>query len=206
MSQAELARRCGLDQSTINGLIRGSARSSRHLHRIARELGTTAEYLSGETSDPRLGASIAPSEDEDEYDDSVEVDSIDLGYGMGGTYLDAPDGAVEVERLRFTRTFLRNFTPASPEHLFVATGHGESMNPTIQDSDIVLIDRSDRVPKMRDRFWAMSMGGIGMIKRLRPNVDGTMTILSDNPSVPEDRATDGELFIHGRVVAIVRKV
>lgn len=51
MSQAELARRVKVDQSTINGLIKGTAKSSRHLHRIARELGTTAAYLAGETSD-----------------------------------------------------------------------------------------------------------------------------------------------------------
>lgn len=52
ISQAELARRVSVDQSTINGLIRGHSRSSKHLHRIARELLTTAAYLSGETDDP----------------------------------------------------------------------------------------------------------------------------------------------------------
>lgn len=52
ISQAELARRVGLRQSTINGLIRGEARSSRHLHEIARELETTVAYLKEETEDP----------------------------------------------------------------------------------------------------------------------------------------------------------
>lgn len=59
MSQAELARRVGVDQSTINGLVRGSARSSQHLHRIARELRTTPAYLSGETEDPQ-GDAVLP--------------------------------------------------------------------------------------------------------------------------------------------------
>jgi len=52
MSQAELARRVRVDQSTINGLVRGTAKASKHLHRIARELNTTPSYLSGETDDP----------------------------------------------------------------------------------------------------------------------------------------------------------
>ena len=52
LSQAELARRIPVDQSTINGLIRGHSRSSKYLHRIARELETTAAYLAGETDDP----------------------------------------------------------------------------------------------------------------------------------------------------------
>ena len=52
MSQAELARRVGVRQSTINELVRGESQSSKHLHQIARHLGTTPEYLSGETDDP----------------------------------------------------------------------------------------------------------------------------------------------------------
>lgn len=58
ISQAELARRVMVDQSTINGLIRGHSQSSKHLHRIARELQTTAAYLSGETDDPQADAPV----------------------------------------------------------------------------------------------------------------------------------------------------
>ncbi|MEZ0495159.1 helix-turn-helix domain-containing protein [Sphingomonas sp. IW22] len=52
LSQAELARRVGISQPMVNALIRGSARSTTHLHKIARELGTTPAYLTGEASDP----------------------------------------------------------------------------------------------------------------------------------------------------------
>ena len=52
MSQSELARRTGVTQGTIGGLVIGKARSSTHLHKIARHLQTTAAYLSGETDDP----------------------------------------------------------------------------------------------------------------------------------------------------------
>jgi transcriptional regulator with XRE-family HTH domain len=55
MSQAELARRTGLAQPTINNLIHRAKIGSKHLHRIARELGTTPAYLSGETDDPTAG-------------------------------------------------------------------------------------------------------------------------------------------------------
>ena len=58
ISQAELARRVMVDQSTINGLVRGHSQSSKHLHRIARELQTTAAYLSGETDDPQAEAPV----------------------------------------------------------------------------------------------------------------------------------------------------
>jgi len=52
ISQAELARRIGVRQSTINSLVNGNSRTSRSLVKIARELRTTAAYLSGETDDP----------------------------------------------------------------------------------------------------------------------------------------------------------
>lgn len=52
ISQAELARRVGVRQSTVNSLIRGDSRTSRSLVKIARELRTTAAYLTGETDDP----------------------------------------------------------------------------------------------------------------------------------------------------------
>lgn len=52
MSQAELARRTTIPQSTINSLIKRGRRSSPHLIRIARELRTTPAYLTGESDDP----------------------------------------------------------------------------------------------------------------------------------------------------------
>ena len=71
ISQAELARRVSVDQSTINGLIRGHSRSSKHLHRIARELLTTAAYLSGETDDPKAEVPVLQL-------DHVERELLDL--------------------------------------------------------------------------------------------------------------------------------
>ena len=56
---------------------------------------------------------------------------------------------------------------------------------------------------INDRIWACAIGEIGMVKRLRISAQGgghEITILSDNPNVPDDRAADGELHIIGRVV------
>lgn len=52
MSQAELARRVGVRQSTINSLVNGDSRTSRSIVQIARELRTTPAYLTGECDDP----------------------------------------------------------------------------------------------------------------------------------------------------------
>jgi transcriptional regulator with XRE-family HTH domain len=52
LSQAALARRVGISQQSIGRLVSGESFGSRYLHKIARELHTTAAYLSGETDDP----------------------------------------------------------------------------------------------------------------------------------------------------------
>ncbi len=137
-------------------------------------------------------------------DGTVEIAKVDLALGMGATFLD--DEFVPVEKVRISESLLRVYTDAPPEMLAIVDGIGDSMNPTIQDGDKVLIDMSQRVPMMHDRIWAMAFAGMGMIKRLRARPDGTMLLLSDNPSVPDDRATDGELHIIGRVAGVLRKL
>lgn len=66
LSQAELARRIGVRQSTMNSLIRGNSRTSRSIVQIARELETTPAYLLGETDDPNVefpdDHSVSPEE------------------------------------------------------------------------------------------------------------------------------------------------
>lgn len=60
ISQAELARRVGVRQSTINSLINGDSRTSRSLLKIARALGTTPAYLVGEVDDPEADGPDGP--------------------------------------------------------------------------------------------------------------------------------------------------
>lgn len=51
LSQAELARRIGISQPSVNHLLRKGATGSKHLHKIARVLETTPEYLTGESDE-----------------------------------------------------------------------------------------------------------------------------------------------------------
>jgi len=60
ISQAELARRVGVRQSTMNSLINGDARSSRSIVKIAQVLQTTPAYLTGDISDPDKDAPPPP--------------------------------------------------------------------------------------------------------------------------------------------------
>ena len=136
--------------------------------------------------------------------DAVMLPEIDVGYSMGGG-ADVEDFPV-VQMVPFSRAWLGSLTQAPASELFVARGDGDSMMPTLLDQDIVIIDRSQRTMRQQDRIWAVSYAGFGMIKRLRALPDGSLQINSDNPAVSPIIAVDGEAFIIGRVVAVVRRI
>ncbi|WP_218035979.1 MULTISPECIES: XRE family transcriptional regulator [Sphingobium] len=203
MSQAELARRVGIKQPSINHLIKNGAQGSKHIHQIAQALQTTPAYLSGETDDPAEGYVALPSTDVIAGElGLVPVREIDLRYGMGATELEVP---VTTTVRHFSREWIKIYTGASPDHLYFAQGIGDSMAPTILDSDLLLIDASEQTLHLADKIWACAYGNSGMVKRLRQMADGSIKIMSDNQNVRDEIAYDNELHVLGRIVAIVRK-
>ena len=203
ISQSKLSRQVGVTQGTIAHLASGRSSSSVHLPKIARELQTTVAYLEGETDDPADGYVPLPSTEVVANElGLVPVREIDLRYGMGATELEVP---VTTTVRHFSRDWIRIYTGASPDHLYFAQGIGDSMSPTILDSDLLLVDASQQTLNLADKIWACAYGNSGMVKRLRQMADGSVKIMSDNQSVRDEIAYDGELHVLGRVVAIVRK-
>lgn len=206
LSQAELARRVKVSQPTINALIRGGAAGSKHLHKIAAELETSPAWLAGETDDP---SPIAPRtsaiEALTEELDLAVIPQFDIGLAMGA-------GTTMAERYEqtgivpFARGWLRSLMRGSFQELFVARGDGDSMEPTLKDGDIVLIDAAQQTIRAQDRIWAVVYGDLGMIKRIRRTPSGSYLLLSDNPTVPPVECFDGEMNVIGRVVWIGRKI
>lgn len=203
LTQSELARRVGVNQSTINGLVKGDQRSSSHLHRIARELGTSIAYLEGETDDPAIDAIVLPSSEEvaDQLD-LVGIDQIDLAYGMGASLTDGP---IETRVRHFPRDWIEQITSTPPRELTWTSGRGDSMAPTIHDGDLILLDRSQRRILERDALWAFTVGDLGSIKRLRVKGDRVI-IYSDNPTVAPDEEPLEEVHIVARVIFVGKRI
>lgn len=205
ISQSELARRVGVSQPTINGLLTGKSAGSKHMHRLASELGTSPAYLVGETDDP---SPIAPPQSAIEalaaQMDLVVIPEFELGYSMGG-------GIVHHEYVQkgivpFQRSWLKSLMRGSFGELFVARGEGDSMQPTLLDGDFVLIDTSQKTIIQQDRIWALSYGDLGMIKRVRRTPQGDYLLMSDNPAITPIHCVDGEMHVVGRVIWIGRRI
>lgn len=196
LSAAEIARRAGLAATTIQRPIKGTA-DTRISQRTIEKLAEAFPKFPGWT---RAGAAALASFEEP---DVVPVREIDLSFGMGATYLDVP---ITEEIHHFPRAWLRRYTRSSPEKLFFAQGIGDSMEPTLHDSDLLLIDTDQQTLNSADRIWVVTYADCGMIKRLRPVPGGGVEVLSDKKEVPTFTAYDGELVIIGRVVAVQRKL
>lgn len=206
ISQAELARRVKVTQPTINALVNGNAAGSKHLHVIAAELGTSPAYLAGEIDDD-APTSVAPSALDALADklDLAILPEYELGYSMGG----GNHIAEHYEQrgvVPFQRQWLRGLMRGTFADLFVARGEGDSMQPTLLDGDLVLIDTAQRTIRQQDRIWAVSYGELGMIKRVRRLADGSYQLLSDNDTVPPILCADGEMSVVGRVIWVGRRI
>lgn len=210
LTQVELAKKVGVSQPFIKKIESGETSSSTYIYKLAQALETSVEYITDETDD---SSSIINQINEAANSineivkknrlDLVEITELDLSLGMGG--LAFMDHEIETRTISLSRTWIANFTTSRPEKLYFVRGMGDSMNPTIQDGDICLIDTSQTAPNMSDKIWAITFYGGGQIKRLRHIKDG-YKIMSDNPNISDEIAMDGEMTVIGRVVAVMRKL
>jgi phage repressor protein C with HTH and peptisase S24 domain len=133
---------------------------------------------------------------------SVPVFDFHVSAGSG----EVAESEEPVARIAFDRDLLvaHGISPKAPG-LMVAAGY--SMQPTIDDGDPIVIDRTDREP--RDKIYVFRRGGMLLIKELRRRSDGTLALISHNPSWPPEelpRDEADELEIIGRVGMVFKSV
>jgi phage repressor protein C with HTH and peptisase S24 domain len=205
-SQAWLARRTGLTQPTINSLIRNPGAGSRHLAKIASALQTSVPYLLGEIDDPAADIPKLSIESTKHFLGITMIKELgeDLRLSLGGG-ADVPEVPYE-RRVPFRTAWLREVTSAGPDDVFLASGQGDSMFPTILSGDHVLIERTSDEIDRQDAIWAVVYADLIMLKRVRRLPDGDYELRSDNAAVGFVKATRDEIRVIGRVIWIGRRV
>ncbi|PJI89053.1 XRE family transcriptional regulator [Sphingomonas koreensis] len=135
--------------------------------------------------------------------DLVPVDEISLEFGMGSTVL---HDDLEIVRRYVPREWIAHFSKSHPSLLRFARGRGDSMYPTILDSDLVLIDMGETRLTRQDEIWAVGYGDLGGLKRLRSIGGGQIKVMSDNPTVSDEIFDMEEIRLIGRVCGNLRKM
>ena len=92
----------------------------------------------------------------------------------------------------------------SSENLSIIDVKGESMAPTLNNGDNIMVDRADGAERLRDGIYVLRLDDMLMVKRvaLSPRMGRkALTISSDNPHFPSWKDVDRALVdIVGRVV------
>jgi len=134
------------------------------------------------------------------------VPVLDAAVAAGGGAENADEPVIA--HLAFRRDWL-NRIGVSPGHAIIARAKGRSMEPTIHDGDMVLIDRgANTVPaRSRDpadtrpaRIYALRDDGGARVKRLELAARGLLALMSDNTDFPPEFRPVSEVQILGRVV------
>ena len=207
VSQQELGLRAfgKPSNSAVQDIRRGSSPSIDRLKRMADALDL--ELYFGPRREPLKATQIVV-----EGKDYAHLPVLDAALSAGPGLANGDD--VVLDHLAFRQDWLRRLR-LSPAQASLVRVQGDSMKPTLQPGDMVLLDTSDAArslpvrsrPPARGRapIYGIRMDGEARIKRLmRPDAD-TLILLSDNPDwAPEvwtgARLSKMEPAILGRVV------
>lgn len=96
----------------------------------------------------------------------------------------------------------RRLQPTNVAALRFIHAYGDSMSPTFEDGDVLLVDTGIRDPKVIDGVYVMAANDRLYIKRVRQRMDKALEISSDNPTVKTVDVLNGDhsIDILGRVV------
>ena len=222
MSQSDLAAALGTSNQNISKLERGMTQLTESwMKRLAKPLGVhwTEIVAEGVTSaamldqpapepdhPPLYSGNLSAGMVEIEGEDWISVGRYDARLSAGaGSLLDTHQEPLGYAL--FEAQWLREVTRAAPSQLALVRVDGDSMIPTFQDGDWVMVDRS-QARFDREGVYALRVGEAAWIKRLSLNLrEKLIRIISDNPAYPQQELEEHEVSLIGRVVWIVgRKV
>lgn len=147
------------------------------------------------------GAFQADAEVASEAPALVPVYDVQASAGHGAI---VSDEAV-AERIAFPPDYLRRLTRTHPRHLSIIGVKGESMEPTLRDDDVVMLDRS-KTSLDFDGLFVLRFGDALHVKRVGRGSRGTVLVISDNPAYPVREMPHEEVEVVGKVIWMGKKV
>ncbi|QOW46477.1 MULTISPECIES: S24 family peptidase [Acinetobacter] len=184
-SQIKLAKEAQVTQATISHIENNSSDQSKFLPQLAKALSVSVDFLlSGQEYIDRKkgnlddfivvnGGKKGQAPNSDEY---VLIPKFDVAGSCGsGSIIDH----VDVDGgLVFSENWIKSQN-LNIEKLVVIHAIGDSMYPSVEDGQVLLVDTSDTIPK-NSKIYFLCIDGEYYIKRLI-NMITHWVIRSDNP-------------------------
>lgn len=132
----------------------------------------------------------------------VPVYDVEASAGHGAIV----DAEEHVSNLAFSTQYLREMTSAKGKQLAAIRVKGDSMAPTIQDDDMVVIDMT-KTNLDFDGLFVLRIGEAFQIKRIgRGARRASVMVISDNTLYPPVDTERAEIDVVGKVIWYGRKV
>lgn len=210
----QLQAKFGTKGKPIYDIDRGKSKnpSLAQLNAISEVLGQPRELferaIGGEDVEPvpvgHVGAAAPSSLPMIVADDVVQIQKLDLSLSMGpGTLI---EDWVEAEPVTFDLAFIQAITRTPSNRLKLVTGIGDSMYPTLNWGDVILIDTTERQLARQDGVYWIDVYGAAGLKRLRNVAKNRVLVISDNPTVPDMEVDAADLRIQGRAIWLARGI
>jgi phage repressor protein C with HTH and peptisase S24 domain len=194
-SVADLAKAVGVSDNAIYKWVSGRGQPGMtSLVNLAKAAGVSVEWLAtghGSATLARLDDASSRASANLVSMPNAFVPASALGASLKSTQL--------VDYLGFRPDWLQRQFDIDPDALALVEAHGDSMVPTIDDGDLVLVGRHQSVFR-NDGLYVIASGDQLMPKRLQRQLDGAILIRSDNPAYESIRASADQVNLFGRVL------
>lgn len=223
----DVADRSGVPLRTLNSYMAGQADPKlTKLDRIAAACGTTVDVLMGRKSpDPepsqektRVSISskgvtetqhlVVRAEGELAVPEGfVAVPFLEVRASAGRGRASLPAETVAESHFLFSEAWLRSLG-VSAHSAELLQAQGDSMHPTIQDGDLMLVDRGYG-EVVHGKIYALVVNDLVVVKRVNFLAIGGMMLISDNDRYPAETVSRNEvdaLSFQGRVAWYGRSV
>jgi phage repressor protein C with HTH and peptisase S24 domain len=185
----------GKSASHIYKICRGLSRPSmNYLQSLYDEFKVDLNWLlTGEESSGQQAGSL-PNKD------LVYAPLFDVQASAGGGALVMNENITD--NFAFNKQWLSSQLRVSSDNIAFVTVSGDSMEPTLDDGDLILVDMSQQQVNYEGIFLLQTDGGL-LTKRLKQAREGALQVISDNPQYPSwliSLTQDEQTRVVGKVV------
>ena len=202
------AKNIDVSQATLHNYIKGRSPSVEVIHNICSRYRINLNWLITGDGPVYLGEGVSRGEKQGTTDDEdfVHIPRYEVAASAGGGAIVHSEQVADY--LSFRADWVRSTLGVSIRDLALISVIGDSMEPTLSEGDVVLLDMTTK-SVLDGSIYALQLNGGLLVKRIQRKLDGSVVVKSDNARydmevVSEDKAD--RLKIIGRVVWVGRRL
>jgi phage repressor protein C with HTH and peptisase S24 domain len=202
LTAKSLSKRAGLNETFVRDLLEGRSRNPRadSLEKLAKALDCAVGDLTGDRPNSATQLHSNRERSEEDHLSVARIDELDVRAAAGpGQNIDSE---AKIGEWQLPRELVKIATHSPVESIKILTIVGDSMVPTYNPIEKVMVDTGDVRPSPPGVFVVWD--GLGfVVKRIEfmPHSDPPrVKITSDNPKYTAYERVLGEAYIQGRVL------